>query len=211
MKNQALLTLIIAGLASSTSGYAGILDIQVSSDYTNFVCNVTQLSYNADHSQGNVTMDSYQYGGAGLMWGSVTTDSSGDPALMLGGSIDNDTGFAWSGYTIKVFMNKTFNFSGIGVGPTPAGWTFNSTSAALNPTPQYYGPGEYVAQINYSGGPFVPAGGEFDFAYTLNFLGGVNYAVQMTPTLVVPEPGVLGFLALGGLAFGRFLRRSRIS
>jgi hypothetical protein len=205
MKLRALIPLFALGLAWCTTGLAGITDFQYTSDYSNFTCNAT-ISYNLDRSIGTVAMDAYQYGGHGLMGGTITTDSANDPSLVLNGEVDNDTSFNWTGYNINVYMNRPFTLSGVGVGPLPPGWNFTFTPAAHGPG-TYYGANEYVASIQYSQGlgPVVAPGGEFDFSYTLNFSGstGYSFTAEMNP---VPEPTVAALALLGG---GILFARSR--
>jgi hypothetical protein len=197
-------------LAWSTTGHAGITDFQYTSDYVNFSCSAN-ISYNLDHSVGFVDMDAYQLvAGPGHMAGTILTDTPVDPSLVLSGVVDNDTGFSWNGYRIRVYMDRAFTLSGVSVGTPPSGWTFSQTPAALNATPVFYGAGEYVAQIDYTGGAPVPTGGEFHFSYTLNFSGSTHYSfdAEMTP---VPEPATASLALIGGLLFGgfRLARRSR--
>jgi hypothetical protein len=190
--------ILISGLAWCTTGQAGITDFQYTSDYSNFFCNAT-ISYNVDHSVGTVAMDAYQYALLGRMGGLITTDTASDPALTINGEVDNDTSFAWTGYNITVYMNRSFSLSSVGVGPLPPGWNFSFTPAVHGPG-TYYGADEYVASIHYTQGigPAVPVGGEFDFTYTLNFSGSTSYSftAEMNP---VPEPSTAGLALLGCL------------
>src|SRR5690348_12781063 len=121
MKYRAQLSLFAAGLAWCTTGHAGITDFQYTSDYVNFSCSAN-ISYNLDHSIGTVDMDAYQYGGHGLMGGTITTDSGGATSLVLNGTVDNDTTFSWTGYNITLYMNRAFTLSNVGAGPIPPGW-----------------------------------------------------------------------------------------
>src|SRR2546423_1747394 len=198
MKLRSLLPLLISSLAWCTTGHAGITDFSYTSDYSNFTCSAS-ITYNSDHSIGTVAMDSYQYHLAGLMGGTITTDTPNDPALVINGEVDNDTGLAWTGYNINIYMNRTFTLSNVGVGPLPPGWTFSFTPTAHGPG-TYYGANEYVASIMYSpheGGPVAP-GGEFDFSYTLNFSGAINYSFTAEMNPVVPEPSTAGLARAGG-------------
>src|SRR5205807_7780388 len=164
---------------------------------------------NLDRTVGTVDMDAYQYGGRGLMGGTITTDSPNDPSLVLNGSVDNDTSFAWTGYNINVFMYRSFTLSGVGVGPLPPGWTFTFTPAVHGPG-TYYGANEFMASIQYHQGvgPAVAPGGEFDFSYTLNFSGatGYSFTAEMNP---VPEPTIAALGLLGGAVLFARCRRSR--
>lgn len=206
MKLRALISLLALGLAWCTTGHAGITDFQYTSDYTNFSCSAT-ISYNLDHSVGTVDMDSYQYGLRGLMGGVITTDAGTGASLAIHGAVDNDTTSSWIGYDITLYMNRAFTLSGVGVGPLPPGWTFTSTPTAVPGPGTYYGASEYVASIHYtqSVGPVVPPGGEFDFAYTLNFAGATGYSFTAEMNAVVPEPSIAALGLLGaGVLFARY-------
>src|SRR5436853_588454 len=125
MKLRSLLPLLISGLALCMGAQAGITDFTYTSDYSNFTCTAT-MSLNSDRSVGTVAMYGYQYAGHGLMGGSITTDSATDPSLVSNGDVDNDTGAAWSGYEINLYMNRNFTLSNVNVS-VPAGWTATYT------------------------------------------------------------------------------------
>ena len=145
------------------------------------------------------------------MGGTIFADSLSDPKLTIGGAIDNDTGLAWTGYEITVYMDRAFTLSNISVGTPPSGWNFTFAQAVANGSPQFYGANEYIAHISYTGGPIVPAGGEFNFSYALNFTGALQYQFEanMNP-IFVPEPSVAALAVLGGLAMAGYrMRRAR--
>jgi hypothetical protein len=153
-------------------------------------------------------MDGYQYE-AGVLAGTIFADTPSDPSLTIGGSVDNDTGFAWSGYQIRIFMDRPFTLSNVGVGPVPGDWTFTTTGPAPGGSPTYYSGTQYEAEIHYAGGTPVPVGGELDFSYKLTFVGSTQYGftTEMTP---VPEPSILalGAFAMAGLCAIKRARQS---
>jgi hypothetical protein len=166
----------------------------------------------ANPSPGNyeMTITGDQFWAPGDMWGTFTTDSSGDPALFITNSIDNDTAGAWTAYEADVAMSSTFLLSLDSV-TSPPGWSvtsLNQPTLDLNPLDPNYG--LYVGSIFMSGTPTIQVGGELDFQYLMDFTGTPNgsftFHETLTPTLV-PEPGAVGLLALCGI--GLMTRRHR--
>jgi hypothetical protein len=148
------------------------------------------------------------------MLGWVQTSDPTDPTLTLGSSVNNDSGQAWIGYQVNVIMSTPFTF--VTPGPTvnnppPNDWIVASVVA---PTLQVGGNynGDYLGTINYSGGTPVGIGDELDFLYSINFSGSSSYAFTqsvMPEIALVPEPGTITLLAIGGLGFAMRLRRNR--
>ncbi|MGA2443127.1 MAG: PEP-CTERM sorting domain-containing protein [Tepidisphaeraceae bacterium] len=137
----------------------------------------------------NVSGD--QAASSGQLVTSITTDTAIDPTLIVGNSVNNDTGFTWTGYDVSVSMSNPFTLSGALVS-TPSDWSATVTPPALIG-------GQYVGYIDYSAGTPIPVGGTLDFQYTLAFSGGTNYSFTETVT-PVPEPASLGLLTLGVVA-----------
>lgn len=142
-----------------------------------------------------------QYWGPGHLNGEVYTDTLQDPAATSNNTILNDTGTTWTGYTLNVYMNKSFNIT---AATGPANWT-NAIVADI--------PGSYTdvdgrswshkGTVNYtSSAPVydIADGSSGTFGVSFNWLGGSAYQLELIP---VPEPMSLALLALGGL----FLRR----
>jgi hypothetical protein len=125
-----------------------------------------------------------------------TAENELDPTVTLMSSIDNDTTFAWTGYDVNVYMNKTFTVSVPSV--SYGDWTVASYDVAA--TLQL--DGRYKASIHYAGSA-LPIGDTLDFGYKLSFLGSVNYCQEMVP---VPEPSMIA-LALSGLVGLLVVRR----
>ncbi|HVV01430.1 MAG TPA: PEP-CTERM sorting domain-containing protein, partial [Verrucomicrobiae bacterium] len=183
-----------AGSLGVSVCHAGITGIEYEIPSTN-LGGAPTLSYNQDHTAATMNFDVNQ-SGAGLVNGTIHADSESDPSLLIGGAVNNDTATAWTGYSILIYMDRPFTLSNVGVGPIPADWNYATVDPALNPTPVYYGAGEYVAEIDYAAGTPIAPEGEFDFQYRLTFEGSTQYSfsAQMNP---VPEPGSLALGALG--------------
>jgi hypothetical protein len=191
---------------------AGITNVDYQSTSADLYCYPT-ISYNLDHSVATMAMDGYQYGANGNMSGTIWADSPTDPSLVLGGSVDNDTSFDWSGYKIQIYMDRPFSLSSVSIGPLPSGWTFTTVAPAPHGTsPVFYGVNEWVAEIDYSGGPTVnyTTADELDFGYKLTFTGSTQYSFDavMTP-IAVPEPHVMALAGMGLLGCAGLYRRLR--
>jgi hypothetical protein len=208
VRTHPFLPTLLACFALVGASRAGITSVTYdSTSDANLYC-YANITYNLDHSEGNVSMDGYQYA-PGVISGSIFADSPADPSLTIGGSVDNDMGFAWSGYKIRIFMDRVFTLSNVSIGPNPANWTYSVIPPAPGGAPSYYGASQYVATINYSptstGLPVAP-GGELDFSYKLTFTGSTTYGftAEMTP---VPEPSSIALAGLGIAAFCGIARR----
>jgi hypothetical protein len=172
--------------------------------------NLTGVTYTPD-STGAIICPIYTWPGgsnvnvygsqsaAGSILFNVTTDSSGDPTLTLGNSINNDTSFAWTGYEVQVTMAQTFTLSAAMV-TVPPDWTVGSVNG---PT---FVAGMYTGDIIFAAGTPVPPTGQLDFSYQLSFNGSVAFTETLTPT---PEPGTVGLLVGGGLLIGGWVSRKR--
>lgn len=142
--------------------------------------------------------------------GEVTTDTTLDPTAWVIKTIENDTTFAWSGYTFNVFMAQPFTLQTAFV--TPDNWQASATAVS--------GPGTYYDVHNHAWNykavvtfvPNTPAdniaiGGSGDFGTKLSFSGSLvyNYEIEQMP---VPEPATIALVLLGGCGF-LFARRAR--
>ena len=124
-------------------------------------------------------------GYVGHIQGDIFTDTELDPTLALFNEIDNDTGFTWTDYHVKVTMNKPFNFSDVAVGNS--GWTFTTNAPVMVGS-------DWVGYINYFAGTPVPVAGTLDFNYSITFTGSVSFQEELTPT---PEPGTFALMVCG--------------
>ena len=143
--------------------------------------------------------------------GPAQTDTTLDPTLFLGSSVDNDTGGAWIGYQVNVIMSVPFTFVGTpGVSDPTSTWYLANTPM-VGPGSGLYPPTDYEGTIYYSGGTPLGVGAELDFNYAIHFVGSTDYAFtqEMIPVFSeVPEPGTLALAGMGGLVLALRLRRS---
>ncbi len=148
-----------------------------------------------DTASQTVSWDGSQDSSSGSMGVTLLANSTADPVLTIGNSINNTSSFAWTEYIVNVSMNQTFSISSANV-TVPAGWTANITA----PT----GPdinGNFNGVIDYVGGAPVAVNGTLDFGYVVSFTGSMQYSLTES-VQAVPEPGVFSLLMSGGLLLG---------
>lgn len=190
------LFLIAAALAfSGTVGQAAITGV---SAYGSGEISCPVYTFNPN--QNLLALPFHQYGSGNIAAG-ISTDTIADPTLSILNTINNDTGFPWTGYMVDVSMSDAFSISNPKV--INSGWTASITQPVWNGS-------EYMGQVAYTGGIAVPDGQLLVFGYDITFAGGTqfDFGQKLTP---VPEPGTVGFLALGALAFAGFglIRKQR--
>jgi hypothetical protein len=122
----------------------------------------------------------------GTISGDILTDTELDPSLTLLHSIENDTGFTWTDYHLKITLNKTFSLSNVTV---DNGWTYLTTAPTQTGS-------DWIGYVDYYSGTPIANGGVLNFGYTMSFVGSVSFSEELTPTSV-PEPGTLALLACG--------------
>jgi hypothetical protein len=174
-----------------------------------------------DSGSQTMTVDGRQYGEIGHVGTEELTnraffqaehedDPEDDPTVTLMTSIDNDTGFAWTGYHVNVYMAKPFTISLPTV--STAGWSVTGLGSFPETAVLNLATGKYEASVDFAGSPPIPSGtglnnetdpGTLDFGYKLSFIGSVNYCQEMIP---VPEPSMIA-LAISGLVGLLVVRR----
>lgn len=172
---------------------------------------VTNVTYHAD-GDGAITCPVYtwpggttiqimgdQFWGPGDIVGQIQPDGMVDPTLTLANNINNDTGFAWTGYLVDISMNTSFTIGGPPTVTVPADWTIASVMQPGAPVG-----GVYTGHIVLESGTPVAPGGQLDFSYSVTFSGPVSFTETLTP---VPEPGMLSLAFCGLLLAGWTIRR----
>ena len=208
MKMRGVLLAVLSTIFLSATSHATITGAWWWDDGDGgLVCSST--NWNA--GTGVLSMSGVQNWGPGHMNGTITTSDPQDPLLTLASDIENDTNFAWSAYTVNVYMNNTFTLLNASIF-APPDW---SVAGVVEPsTPLVSGPyaGDYEATINLSSGTAVAIGDDIGFQYQLQFSGASHFAfTQEVIPIAVPEPGTLALVAMSGLLFvgGTLARRRR--
>jgi hypothetical protein len=140
-----------------------------------------------------------QYSVPGHLTINVFADSAEDPTLKINNSIDNDTSFAWTQFTVNLTMAVPFTLTNVTV-TVPNTWSVVSFDQSANFTGS-----NYLATVVYDSGPPIPNdGSSIGFGYWVVFSGSPSYVItqEMIP---VPEPGTLTLAVLGGLFLTRLI------
>jgi hypothetical protein len=192
-----ILAAVAAALASVTVSRADITNTTLWA-YNDGVmyCSFSPLTQIASHEFQLSAYGDHLTFATGRIRGNILTDTETDPALNLLHSIDNDTGFTWTDYHLKITLNKTFSLSAVTV---DNGWTFLITP------PTQVG-SDWIGYIDYYAGTPILNGSALNFGYTMTFVGSVSFSEELTPTSV-PEPGALALLACGLMALSVLRRR----
>jgi hypothetical protein len=184
-----IFVIMAALLAGAGFSRADIISNSIAGDGSVMTCYVYPLIKNGpgDFQLGiDGSQNSWNYG---HIQGDIITDTELDPTLALFNEIDNDTGYAWGDYHVKVTMSKPFTFSNIGV--ANSGWTF-----VTNAPPSLVG-SVWIGYIDYYAGTPVPSvTGTLDFNYSMTFTGSTSFQEELMPS-AVPEPGTFVLMVCG--------------
>ena len=205
MNRRGILLAVLATFVCFTSSYANITNVTYASDGDGaFTCTPWDWSGNASE----VPMDIYGdlYWGPGHMRIDVLADSASDPTLKINNTIDNETSFAWTQFTVNIYMATNFTLSNVSVSAPVSSPDWSVVS--YDPAGIWNG-SQYVATVVYDTGSSIAISDAIDFGYWVQFSGSPAYTItqEMIP---VPEPSTLGLVILGGLFIAsRTLRRDR--
>ena len=204
MKKLAAVLASLVVLSFCSTSHAAITNVTYASDNDGaFNCTPwTWTGWTTDPLSVSVSGD--QYWAPGHLLLNVLTTGAEDPTLNINNSINNDTSFAWTEFTVNLTMAVPFTLSNVGV-TVPGSWGVVSYDATANPV----GP-NYVATVVYDTGAAIPNDGTstIDFGYSVHFSGSPSYTItqEMIP---VPEPGTLGLVGVGALLLVQSVRHRR--
>lgn len=203
---KSIFVLAILGLSLFvSSANAGIVDWNCAADGDGAIVMDPTMEWSNGGHEGdipiyNLGMTGIQNEGPAHVEGEFITDTPEDPIVWIMEDVDNNTGFTWTGYEFKVYMDKTFSISNA---MAPAGWNFvitQPTSGHLFPhTTNTYG---WMGLVMFTSTPGneIANGDMGSFAVRLNFAGTVAFCTEQTP---IPEPATMSILGLGALALFR--------
>ena len=203
MNRRGIPLIVLALFVCCSASYANLTNVTYASDGDGaFAC--TPWSWSGTPTN---EVDVGAYGdlfyGPGHMIITALADSAEDPTLKISNSIENDSSFAWTQFTVKLTMAVPFTLTNVTVS-VPTLW---SVVSGDNQNATLIG-GNYVATVVYDTGPAIPndAISTIDFGYWVKFTGSPSYILtqEMIP---VPEPSSLALVAIGGLFLARFASR----
>lgn len=200
---RVLILAVVVGLACCSISSADITNLTYASDGDGaFVC--TPWSWSGNTNEVAVSVYGDQYWAPGHLLLDVLTTDSADPTLKIDNSIDNQTSFAWTQFTVNLTMDVSFTLTNVAV-TTPGDWGVVSFDQTANFTGS-----NYLATVVYNIGAAIATNGTIDFGYWVKFSGSPSYTItqEMIP---VPEPASWAMVALGAVALlstRRLCRRS---
>jgi hypothetical protein len=200
---RAFVVAVVVGLACSSVSKANITNVWYRDDGDGaFVCG-NPGTWTGSTNALSLGVNGKECGTPGHLLLNVYTDSPDDPTLKIDNSIDNDTSFAWTQFTVNLTMNVSFTLTNVFVS-TPGDWQVVSGD---NQTATYTG-SNYLATVVYDTGAAIATNDTIEFGYWVKFSGSPAYTItqEMVP---VPEPSSWAMVAFGAIALlgSRRLRR----
>jgi hypothetical protein len=209
MKRRGAILVVLAILVFCSTSRANITNVNYASDGDGvFACSPWSIDANTAELTlptiyGDYGTNSPPVGTPGHLILNVLTDSPDDPTLKISNSIENDSTFAWTEFTVNLYMAVPFTVTNVSLS-LPVTW---SVVSGDNQTASLVG-GQYKATVVYDTGAAIPADNvsTIDFGYWVKFSGSPSYTItqEMIP---VPEPGTLGLVGVGMLLFVQLAKR----
>ena len=143
---------------------------------------------------------------------SLTGTVNSDPTIEILERITNNSGNAWTAYTVKIAPDANSTLSNVAaLFPPPSGTGFTTPFTSATSTPQLDG----SVLLTFNGGT-VNTGTQaiidvsFDVNIVSNFPGNFGYTVTNAVAVGVPEPAAFSVILVGAVFAGRRRLRSRV-